>query len=84
MANMVEGGKTPVESAAALEQLGYSLVIFPGGDRARHGAMPPQDFYTTLHARRHHAMRFRNRMFDFDALNSVIGTPEMLALGKTL
>ena len=25
----------------------------------------------------------RDRMYDFDALNAVIGTPEMLALGKT-
>lgn len=29
MANMVEGGKTPVVSALELERLGYRLVIFP-------------------------------------------------------
>jgi 2-methylisocitrate lyase-like PEP mutase family enzyme len=29
MANMVEGGKTPVLSAARLEMLGYRIVIFP-------------------------------------------------------
>ena len=27
-------------------------------------------------------MPFRPRMFDFDALNRLIGTPEMLELGK--
>ncbi|MGB9060102.1 MAG: isocitrate lyase/PEP mutase family protein, partial [Pseudolabrys sp.] len=31
MANMVEGGKTPPLSAADLQALGFSLVIFPGG-----------------------------------------------------
>ncbi|MFX9020107.1 isocitrate lyase/phosphoenolpyruvate mutase family protein, partial [Acinetobacter baumannii] len=31
MANMVEGGKTPLSSAADLEAIGFSLVIFPGG-----------------------------------------------------
>jgi 2-methylisocitrate lyase-like PEP mutase family enzyme len=30
MANMVEGGKTPMLSASELETLGFSLVIFPG------------------------------------------------------
>ena len=29
MANMVEGGKTPLVKAETLEQLGYSLVIYP-------------------------------------------------------
>jgi 2-methylisocitrate lyase-like PEP mutase family enzyme len=31
LANMVEGGKTPPLSAAELEAIGFSLVIFPGG-----------------------------------------------------
>jgi 2-methylisocitrate lyase-like PEP mutase family enzyme len=31
MANMVEGGKTPLKSAAELQALGFGLVIFPGG-----------------------------------------------------
>ncbi len=31
MANMVEGGRTPVMPADELQRLGYSLVIFPGG-----------------------------------------------------
>ncbi|BBI48443.1 isocitrate lyase-family enzyme [Vreelandella olivaria] len=30
MANMVEGGDTPLQNAQALEDLGFSLVIFPG------------------------------------------------------
>src|SRR2546423_454888 len=31
MANMVEGGKTPILPAAELEAVGFALVIFPGG-----------------------------------------------------
>ena len=31
LANMVEGGKTPIRSAAELQQLGYRIAIFPGG-----------------------------------------------------
>jgi 2-methylisocitrate lyase-like PEP mutase family enzyme len=81
MANMVEGGLTPVTSAADLETLGFSLVIFPGGI-VRALANAAQDFYATL-LRDGTSANFRNRMFDFDTLNRVIGTPEMLALGKT-
>jgi len=31
LANMVEGGKTPLLAAPELQALGYSIVIFPGG-----------------------------------------------------
>jgi 2-methylisocitrate lyase-like PEP mutase family enzyme len=81
MANMVEGGRTPVLSAAELEALGFSLVIFPGGI-VRAIAHAAQAFYGTL-LRDGTTSGFRNAMFDFDELNGVIGTPEMLALGKS-
>ncbi len=81
MANMVEGGKTPVFSAPELEAIGYALVIFPGGI-ARAIAHAARDFYATL-VQDGSTAAFRHRMFDFDALNEVIGTPEMLALGKS-
>jgi 2-methylisocitrate lyase-like PEP mutase family enzyme len=80
MANMVEGGKTPLQSANALEDIGFSLVIFPGGI-VRAMAHAAQDFYATLR-RDGTTTAFRNRMFGFDELNGVIGTPEMLAEGK--
>lgn len=80
MANMVEGGKTPIRSAAELEALGYALVIFPGGV-VRAMALAAQEFYATL-LRDGTSDAFRNRMFDFDGLNAVIGTPETLAEGK--
>ncbi len=81
MANMVEGGQTPILGRAKLQALGFSLVIFPGGI-VRAIARTAQSFYETL-ARDGDTQAFRDRMFDFDALNAVIGTPEMLALGRT-
>ena len=79
MANMVEGGATPIRSAADLQALGYSLVIFPGGI-VRALARAAQDYYGSLRAHGTNAP-FADRMFDFDGLNRVIGTPEMLDLG---
>lgn len=79
MANMVEGGATPIRSAADLQALGFSLVIFPGGI-VRALARTAQDYYASLHAQGSNAP-FADRMFDFDGLNRVIGTPEMLELG---
>lgn len=80
MANMVEGGRTPISSASALEEIGFSLVIFPGGI-VRALARAAQDFYASLKASGTTAP-FRERMFDFDQLNAVIGTPQMIAAGK--
>jgi len=81
MANMVEGGKTPPLHAADLQSLGFSLVIFPGAI-VRAVARAAGDFYESL-AAHGTSEPFRNRMYDFDGLNEVIGTPAMIALGKT-
>ncbi|MDX2201277.1 MAG: isocitrate lyase/phosphoenolpyruvate mutase family protein [Hyphomicrobiaceae bacterium] len=81
MANMVEGGKTPIRNAQELQQIGFSLVIFPGGI-VRALALHAQRFYGTLR-RDGTTQAFRDDMFDFDRLNALLGTPEMLALGKT-
>ena len=80
MANMVEGGKTPIRSASELEAMGFSLVIFPGGV-VRAVAPAARDFYATL-LRDGTSAAMRDRMFDFDELNEAIGTPQMLARGK--
>lgn len=80
MANMVEGGRTPVLPAAELESLGYSLVIFPGGV-VRALARTARDFYETLR-RDGTSDAFRDRMYDFDAVNALLGAGEILARGK--
>ncbi|MFV0384435.1 isocitrate lyase/PEP mutase family protein [Paracoccus sp. (in: a-proteobacteria)] len=81
LANMVEGGATPIQSAADLEAVGFSIVIFPGGI-VRALARTAQDYYASL-GRHGSNAPFRDRMFDFDGLNGVIGTPAMLALGHS-
>jgi len=81
MANMVEGGQTPILGKDRLQALGFSLVIFPGGI-VRAVAKAAKAFYETL-ARDGTTAAFRNDMFDFDALNAIIGTPQMLELGQS-
>jgi 2-methylisocitrate lyase-like PEP mutase family enzyme len=80
IANMVEGGKTPSLAAADLEAIGFSLVIFPGGV-VRALARTAKDFYASL-ATHGTSEPFLDRMYDFTALNDVIGTSEMISLGK--
>jgi 2-methylisocitrate lyase-like PEP mutase family enzyme len=80
LANMVEGGKTPVTSADELGRIGYRIVIFPGGT-ARAVAHTLQRYYASLKQHQTTAPE-RERMLDFDQLNALIGTPELLAHGK--
>jgi 2-methylisocitrate lyase-like PEP mutase family enzyme len=80
MANMVEGGKTPPLAAADLEAIGFSLVIFPGAI-VRALARTASEFYAAL-AKHGTSEPFLDRMYDLAALNDVIGTPELIALGK--
>lgn len=80
LANMVEGGKTPVQDAGALAAAGFRIVIFPGGT-ARAVAHTLQGYYGSL---RQHGTTgpWKDRMLDFDGLNDVIGTPELLEQGR--
>ena len=80
LANMVEGGKTPVKSAEDLEALGYRIVIFPGGT-VRAVAHMLARYYSSLFNHGTTAP-FAKNMLDFDRLNALIGTPELLARGK--
>lgn len=79
LANMVEGGKTPPKSASELEAFGFSLVIFPGG-MVRALAHTAQAYLASLKAHGS-TLPFRDNMLDFDGLNELIGTNDMLALG---
>lgn len=81
LVNMVEGGDTPLASADDLGALGFRIVIFPGGI-VRALAHTAQAYYRSLKANGTN-QPFKDRMFDFNALNALIGTPEMLALGRS-
>lgn len=80
LANMVEGGKTPIQDADALQAHGFRIAIFPGGT-ARAVVHTLQGYYASLH--RHRTTQpWRSQMLDFDALNQVIGTPELMREGR--
>lgn len=80
LANMVEGGQTPIQSASELGDRGFKIVIFPGGT-ARAVARSLQAYYGSL--KTHQTTNpWRDQMLNFDELNQLIGTPELLALGK--
>ena len=80
LANMVEGGKTPVKTANDLKSLGFNIVIFPGG-AVRAATFQLQEYYAGLLENGSNA-ELSKRMHDFDSLNAVIGTPELLNIGK--
>ncbi len=80
LANMVEGGQTPARNAAELQEIGFKIVIFPGG-LARAFAHAARQYFTSLAETGSNAANL-DRMMDFDALNKVIGTAGMLAEGQ--
>jgi 2-methylisocitrate lyase-like PEP mutase family enzyme len=80
LANMVEGGMTPLKSADELHESGFKLVIFPGGI-ARAMLRQGQAYYASLRANGSNAP-FQDNMADFDELNDVIGLPALLQHSK--
>ena len=80
LANMVEGGMSPIYSAAALSEIGFKIVIFPGG-AARAVGHCLQNYYGLLHKNGSTAAT-AGTMLDFNQLNELIGTPALLELGN--
>jgi 2-methylisocitrate lyase-like PEP mutase family enzyme len=80
LANMVEGGKTPLKTAQELADLGFKMVIYPGA-MIRVLAHAARAYLSALKT---HGTTdtFRDRMLDFNELQAVIGTDEMLAAGR--
>jgi 2-methylisocitrate lyase-like PEP mutase family enzyme len=77
MANMVEGGQTPIVPAKELEEMGYRLVIFPGGV-VRAVAHAAETFYGSL-AAHGSTSPFQDNMFTFKEINIRVRTEEALA-----
>jgi 2-methylisocitrate lyase-like PEP mutase family enzyme len=80
LANMVEGGSTPMLTADELQALGFALVIFPGGlVRAR--ARMEQDYFASL--KKHGWNKpYRERMLNLTELNELLGTQQILQAGE--
>ena len=80
LANMVEGGKSPLLPAAELQALGYRIAIFPGGT-VRALSVALQRYFASL---KEHGTTapYADRMLDFNGLNDLLGTADVLAEGK--
>ena len=74
MANMVEGGATPMVTAAELEAMGFRLVIFPGA-AVRVSAAAMLRLMTALR-REGTTAALRDEMLSFQELNDLLGLPE--------
>jgi len=79
LANMVEGGKTPIHSTDELAEIGYKIAIFPGG-AVRAIAHHLTDYFGQLIANGNNT-KFAKKMYDFNGLNDVIETNALLDLG---
>lgn len=79
VANMVEGGKTPILTLEELGQLGFRLAISPG---AMVRAIIPHVEAFLASLKTHGTTRpFADRMTDLNGVNQRIGLDEMMALG---
>ena len=81
LANMVEGGNTPLLTKDELADIGFRIVIFPGGI-VRALARTARDYYASLQAHGTN-VAFQDRMFGFQELNDMLGTAEMLKNGRS-
>ena len=80
LANMVEGGKTPLLSIGELGALGFRLAIHPGA-MVRVVGQAATDYLVTLRSAGT-TRGMLDRMFDFQRLNEVIGTDDLLRDGE--
>jgi 2-methylisocitrate lyase-like PEP mutase family enzyme len=79
LANMVEGGRTPLASAEELAGLGFKLVIYPGA-MMRVTAFAASEYLKVLKTDGQTA-RLKDRMFDFNQLNGILGLTDIMATG---
>jgi 2-methylisocitrate lyase-like PEP mutase family enzyme len=80
MANMVEGGRTPMTPVRELEAMGYSLVVFSAGV-VRAMALSARRFYDALQADGT-SDAVREEMYSFDELAEIVGTTALLESGR--
>ncbi len=80
LANMVETGLTPLMSAAELQEMGFSIVIFPGG-LARFLTKQATEFLTTLKEEGTTRSNLE-RMYTFQEQNGLLGLEEFDELGR--
>ena len=81
LANMVEGGRTPVLSAERLQEIGYSIAIFPGlGLMAAAKAL--ETAFEHLH-RHGSSVGLEQPLYDFAAMNKLTGFEDVWEFDRT-
>lgn len=80
LANMVEGGATPINSADKLTEMGFHLVIAPGA--MVRGVIPAVEDLLSVLKRDGSTVACRERMTDLMGVNARIGLDEMMTLGR--
>ena len=80
MANMVEGGMSPLLNANELEKIGYKVVIFPGG-LVRAIAKLSKNYFSNLLLNGSN-LNFLDSMYKLDHLNQILNTEKILNKGK--
>lgn len=81
VANMVEGGRTPLLPVAELEAIGFRLVISPGA--LMRALVPVMEELLAAMKRDGGTQGWRDRMLDLMGLNARIGLEEILAIGRS-
>ncbi|MGI9309495.1 MAG: isocitrate lyase/PEP mutase family protein [Gammaproteobacteria bacterium] len=76
LANMVEGGKTPLKPAQELGELGFSLIIYPGA-MVRVVAKAATEYLQVLQSDGS-TLNHLDRMFNFDQVMNLVGLNEMV------
>ncbi len=79
LANMVEGGKTPILSKAGLEEMGYNIAIFPGAGFLAAGAALENVYSDLLENGR---TTERSSLYSFAEFNKLIGFPDVWEFDK--
>lgn len=79
LANMVEGGRTPILTKDQLQDMGFRIVIAPGS-MVRAFTFMAQEFLRLLETNGTTAL-YRDRMLDFQAINGLLGLPQLLEEG---
>jgi 2-methylisocitrate lyase-like PEP mutase family enzyme len=79
LANMVEGGRTPILTKTELEAIGFKLVITPGA-LVRAFAFMAGEFLAALKSDGTTAA-LRKRMFDFNQINQILGLDGLMEEG---
>jgi len=79
MANMVEGGRTPILSRDALGELGFRVVISPGA--LVRALIPAAESFLKALKAEGSTVSYTDRMTDLAGVNDRIGLEDLLALG---